>query len=191
MTTYDVMRLRARPTTRTAIRTSSPRTAARICISHRALALKPTSSYATSRCRRWTCPFRRRSSTCSPTFRGNTALRTCLSPTTFRCGAHLGQRVCMMYLHDGGIRPKQRCSKIPCIPTPRAVFPPSRCPIPPSAMEQSPPAGSIPSPRPHPAAAQDSIPAARLHEVCTRWNPEPRDIGGHMVACHLYDHETP
>ena len=48
----------------------------------RALAVNPSSSSATSPSRRWTCPSRRRSSTCSRTCRRSSASRICSSRTT-------------------------------------------------------------------------------------------------------------
>ena len=105
---------------------------------------------------------------------------------------HISDAVGVMYLGTMvEYAKKQELFKNPLHPYTRALFSAIPMPDPTAKMERILLKGSIPSPANPPSGCKFHTRCPNCMEICSKVSPEPRDVGGHMVACHLYSNETP
>ncbi len=105
---------------------------------------------------------------------------------------HISDAVGVMYLGTMvEYANKQELFKNPLHPYTRALFSAIPMPDPTAKMERILLKGSIPSPANPPSGCKFHTRCPNCMEICGKVSPEPRDVGGHMVACHLYSNETP
>jgi peptide/nickel transport system ATP-binding protein len=105
---------------------------------------------------------------------------------------HISDSVGVMYLGTMvEYAPKRELFKNPLHPYTRALFSAIPMPDPTVKMERILLKGSIPSPANPPSGCKFHTRCPNCMDICSKVDPKPLDIGGHMVACHLYSHETP
>jgi peptide/nickel transport system ATP-binding protein len=105
---------------------------------------------------------------------------------------HISDAVGVMYLGTMvEYATKRDLFKKPLHPYTRALFSAIPMPDPTVKMDRILLTGSIPSPANPPSGCKFHTRCPNCMEICKTADPEPKDYGGHMVACHLYDHETP
>jgi len=105
---------------------------------------------------------------------------------------HISDTVGVMYLGTMvEYAEKRELFKNPLHPYTRALFSAIPMPDPTAKMERILLKGSIPSPANPPSGCKFHTRCPNCMEICGKVSPEPRGVGGHMVACHLYNNETP
>ena len=105
---------------------------------------------------------------------------------------HISDAVGVMYLGTMvEYASKRELFKKPLHPYTRALFSAIPMPDPTVRMDRILLKGSIPSPANPPSGCKFHTRCPNCMEICKTADPEPRDFGGHTIACHLYDHETP
>ena len=105
---------------------------------------------------------------------------------------HISDAVGVMYLGTMvEYASKRELFKKPLHPYTRALFSAIPMPDPTVRMDRILLKGSIPSPANPPSGCKFHTRCPNCMEICKTVDPEPRDFGGHTVACHLYDHGTP
>ncbi len=105
---------------------------------------------------------------------------------------HISDAVGVMYLGTMvEYAPKRELFKNPLHPYTRALFSAIPMPDPSVKMERILLKGSIPSPSNPPSGCKFHTRCPNCMEICKKEDPKPLDIGGHMVACHLYGHASP
>ena len=103
---------------------------------------------------------------------------------------HISDSVGVMYLGTMvEYAPKRALFKNPLHPYTRALFSAIPMPDPTAKMERILLKGSIPSPSNPPSGCKFHTRCPNCMEICKKEDPKPLDVGGHMVACHLYGHE--
>ena len=104
---------------------------------------------------------------------------------------HISDAVGVMYLGTMvEYAPKRELFRNPLHPYTRALFSAIPMPDPTLKMERILLKGSIPSPSSPPSGCKFHTRCPNCMEVCKKEDPQPLDIGGHMVACHLYHEKT-
>ena len=103
---------------------------------------------------------------------------------------HISDNVGVMYLGSlVEIGSKESIFKNPLHPYTQALFSAIPMPDPTHKMNRIILEGSIPSPANPPKGCKFHTRCAKCMEICKSEIPIPRNVGGHMVACHLYDEE--
>lgn len=103
---------------------------------------------------------------------------------------HISDNVGVMYLGSlVEIGSKESIFKNPLHPYTQALFSAIPMPDPTHKMNRIILEGSIPSPANPPKGCKFHTRCANCMEICKSEIPIPRNVGGHMVACHLYDKE--
>lgn len=103
---------------------------------------------------------------------------------------HISDNVGVMYLGTlVEIGSKESIFKNPLHPYTQALFSAIPMPDPTHKMNRIILEGSIPSPANPPKGCKFHTRCAKCMEICKSEIPIPRNVGGHMVACHLYDKE--
>mgnify|MGYP001668063296 CR=1 FL=1 len=103
---------------------------------------------------------------------------------------HISDNVGVMYLGSlVEIGSKESIFKNPLHPYTQALFSAIPMPDPTHKMNRIILEGSIPSPANPPKGCKFHTRCAKCMEICKSEIPIPRNVGGHMVACHLYDKE--
>ena len=103
---------------------------------------------------------------------------------------HISDNVGVMYLGSlVEIGSKESIFKNPLHPYTQALFSAIPMPDPTHKMNRTILEGSIPSPANPPKGCKFHTRCAKCMEICKSEIPIPRNVGGHMVACHLYDKE--
>lgn len=103
---------------------------------------------------------------------------------------HISDNVGVMYLGTlVEIGSKESIFKNPLHPYTQALFSAIPMPDPTHKMNRIILEGSIPSPAKPPKGCKFHTRCAKCMEICKSEIPIPRNVGGHMVACHLYDKE--
>ncbi len=105
---------------------------------------------------------------------------------------HISDAVGVMYLGTMvEYAEKRELFKNPLHPYTRALFSAIPMPDPTAKMERILLKGSIPSPANPPSGCKFHTRCPNCMEICGKLSPEPRDVGGHTVSCHLYSNEAP
>lgn len=103
---------------------------------------------------------------------------------------HISDNVGVMYLGSlVEIGSKDSIFKNPLHPYTQALFSAIPMPDPTHKMNRIILEGSIPSPANPPKGCKFHTRCYKCMDICKSEVPIPRNVGGHMVACHLYDEE--
>lgn len=101
---------------------------------------------------------------------------------------HISDNVGVMYLGSlVEIGSKESIFKNPLHPYTQALFSAIPMPDPTHKMNRIILEGSIPSPANPPKGCKFHTRCSKCMEICKHEIPVPRNVDGHMVACHLYD----
>ena len=105
---------------------------------------------------------------------------------------HVCNRILVMYLgHIVETAGTEELFKNPLHPYTRALMDAVPIPDPELHKDREPLGGDVPSPVNPPPGCPFCTRCPKVMDVCRRQRPQPADLGGHIVSCHLYQSQAP
>ena len=105
---------------------------------------------------------------------------------------HVCNRILVMYLgHIVETAGTEELFKNPLHPYTRALMDAVPIPDPELHKDREPLGGDVPSPVNPPPGCPFCTRCPKVMDVCRQQRPQPADLGGHIVSCHLYQSQAP
>ena len=105
---------------------------------------------------------------------------------------HVCNRILVMYLgHIVETAGTEELFKNPLHPYTRALMDAVPIPDPELHKDREPLGGDVPSPVNPPPGCPFCTRCPKVMDICRQQRPQPADLGGHIVSCHLYQSQAP